>query len=427
MTCFLRHRGEVLLLRRSDAVGSYAGQWGAVAGHAEGHPEAAAEREIEEETGLHEAATLVRRGEAFAVEDEALGTRWMVHPFLFDCTRRDAAANWETTEVEWTAPVALLQRETVPELWTSYEQVAPTVETVAGDDTHGSAYISIRALEVLRDRAGFWAYRRPEGNARAALVDLAEALLAARPSMTALGNRVHRVMEACAPDFDPETVAKEAHAAIGRALDADADTARRAAGYVGGRAVCTLSRSGTVLDALEQADPPPKHVFVAESRPAREGIYTAETLAAKGLDVTVMTEAAVASVLDHEAIDVVLVGADAVLPAGSVVNKTGTRMMATLAQDAGIPCYAVAAIDKVATGDTPSLEEGPRAAVYDGEAPLRVLNPTFEVTPSTPISGIITEQGILHPSEVRDVAYELGALQQWRDRHGNDGNAPVDP
>lgn len=60
VTCFLRYRGEVLLLHRSDAVGSYAGQWGAVAGHAEGDPDGAAREEIAEETGLDDAVSFVR-------------------------------------------------------------------------------------------------------------------------------------------------------------------------------------------------------------------------------------------------------------------------------------------------------------------------------------------------------------------------------
>ncbi len=416
VTCFLRHRGAVLLLRRSDKVGSYAGRWGAVAGHAEGDPEAAAMQEITEETGLDDAVTRVRSGEPFPVTDHALGTRSVVHPFLFDCTHRDVSTNWETTETAWVSPVELLRRDTVPELWTSYERVAPTVDTVANDATHGSTYISLRALEVLRDRAAVWAHRRSEGDARTALMDCADALLAARPSMTALGNRVHRVMDACAPDFAPRAVSEEAHAAIGRALDADADTARRAAGYVAGRAVLTLSRSGTVLDALRHADPPPKHVFITESRPNCEGVYTAETLAGQGLDVTLLTDAAVASVLDSDAVEVVLVGADTVLPSGAVVNKTGTHPMTALAREWGLPCYVAASIDKVSTNDTPHLEEGPDAAIYDGSAPIRVRNPTFDVTPSNALSGIITEQGILHPSEIRDVAYELGGLQRWRAR-----------
>ena len=39
VTVFLRNGGAVLLLRRSDEVGSYRGRWGAVAGHAEGGPD----------------------------------------------------------------------------------------------------------------------------------------------------------------------------------------------------------------------------------------------------------------------------------------------------------------------------------------------------------------------------------------------------
>ncbi|MFB6095104.1 MAG: NUDIX domain-containing protein, partial [Halodesulfurarchaeum sp.] len=51
VTVFLRNEGAVLLLRRSEEVGSYPGAWGAVAGHAEGDPESQALAEVEEETG----------------------------------------------------------------------------------------------------------------------------------------------------------------------------------------------------------------------------------------------------------------------------------------------------------------------------------------------------------------------------------------
>ena len=76
VTCFLRHRGEVLLLRRSAKVGSYRGRWGAVAGHVEGNdPDGSALREIAEETGLRDGVSLSERGEPFPVEDLELGKR----------------------------------------------------------------------------------------------------------------------------------------------------------------------------------------------------------------------------------------------------------------------------------------------------------------------------------------------------------------
>ena len=89
VTCFLRNRGEVLLLRRSEEVGSYSGKWGGVAGHAEGDPDALAREEIEEETGLLSSCTFVRAGDPFDVDDDSLDKRWVVHPYLFDCTSRD--------------------------------------------------------------------------------------------------------------------------------------------------------------------------------------------------------------------------------------------------------------------------------------------------------------------------------------------------
>jgi methylthioribose-1-phosphate isomerase len=63
-----------------------------------------------------------------------------------------------------------------------------------------------------------------------------------------------------------------------------------------------------------------------------------------------------------------------VLPDGSVVNKTRTRAAALAAHREGVPLYAVASTDRVATDETVPLEFGDRAAVYDGDAPVDVRN-----------------------------------------------------
>lgn len=413
VTCFLRNRGEVLLLRRSEDVGSYRGLWGAVAGHAEADPDAAARREIDEETGLADAVTLVRRGAPFTVDDADLGRRWIVHPYLFDCSRREPRLDWETTEAAWVAPPEILRRDTVPELWTSYAHVAPTVDAIRGDHEHGSAYLSLRALEVLRDRAAVLAHEGADPqSARTALRETARALLQARPAMSALANRIHRVMHACRETCSPDDVARAAHAAIGRALDADAGATRRAAALVAGRRVLTLSRSGTVIDALQLARPAPR-VYVAASQPAGEGVDVAEALARAGRDVTLLADAALAAVVAEEGIQVVLVGADTVLPSGGVVNKTGTRVAALAAQAAGIPVYVVTAVDKVSVEETAVIEQGAPTDVYAGDAPLRVYNPTFEATPAHLVTGIVTEDDVLEPGDVHGLAGSLRALRDW--------------
>lgn len=88
-------------------------------------------------------------------------------------------------------------------------------------------------------------------------------------------------------------------------------------------------------------------VIVCESRPLCEGVAMAQRLAAAGLHVTVITDAQ-AGVFVEEA-DLVLLGADAVTPAG-VVNKVGSRLLALAAKAAGVPVVAVTDSLKVSPG-----------------------------------------------------------------------------
>ncbi|RZV11775.1 translation initiation factor 2B subunit (eIF-2B alpha/beta/delta family) [Natrinema hispanicum] len=425
VTAFLRHHGEILLLRRSEAVGTYTGQWGGVSGFAEGQPDEQVRVELQEETGLEpDAVSLVRSGRPVEFDDPDLERAWVVHPYLFDCETREIELSEEHDTAEWVSPTTMLagvgdDRETVPKLWAAYERIAPTVRSIAADDEHGAAYLSVRTLEVLRDRAGLLVAERREFGADPdgewdELAELAGRLLEARPSMAVLRNRVNRAMaDADGGDRDAPAVLEATLSGIDRALAADTDAAATAGERLDG-SVATLSRSGTVLEALQQGSP--ARVFVAESRPAREGIAVAEDLAeTTDSTVTVHTDAAVAHVLARNDIDQVVVGADTILPDGAVVNKTGTRALAIAAAREGIPVSVVAATDKISTREDVNLESGDRAAVYDGDAAVDVLNPTFDVTPADCVTDVSTERGALKPGAVGDVAAELRELETWRD------------
>jgi translation initiation factor 2B subunit (eIF-2B alpha/beta/delta family) len=417
VTVFLRHRGEVLLLRRSAEVDSYPSRWGTVAGHVEHDaPLATARSEIEEETGLQESeVTLVTEGPTLSVDDADRGTRWHVHPFLFDTNTRDISTHWETDTAEWAAPTALLRRDTVPELWTSYRRVAPSVVDLTDDTTHGSAYLSVRALEVLRDRAGQLATAEPNDieDTRARLLRTADRLLDARPTMAALANRIHRVLYASRPDLAPPTVETNAHEAIGQAYDAEADAAQEAAARVSGQRVLTLSRSGTVHRALRHGAP--DAVVVATSHPGGEGIGVAERLAEREQDVSLIPDAAVPAALADRDIDLVLVGADTVHPSGAVVNKVGTRGAALAARHEDVPVHVACSIDKVAPTPSPPSEAVPRHDVYDGPAPLQVWAPRFDITPPTLVTGgFATERGQHSADAVASIAEELDQLREWQ-------------
>ncbi|QLG61240.1 NUDIX domain-containing protein [Halorarum salinum] len=404
VTVFLRNRGEVLLVRRSDAVGTYRGLWGGVSGYVEGdaaEPVEDAYREVEEEVGIGPGAlTLVRAGDAVRVDDEA-GT-FTVHPFLFDCSTRGVTRNDELSAHEWAPATAMLERGTVPKLWEAYRAVGPTVESVRGDATHGSSYLSVRALEALRDGAAVAAsWEAVAGTAR----DLRDA----RPAMAAVTNRVNRVMAEA--DRTPVAVAERAIEAIADAVDVDDRAAGEAAALLDGP-VLTLSRSGTVAATLVVHAGP---VLVAESRPGGEGRDVAAELADGDPDrgVTLLPDAAVAAVLAEREVSAALVGADTVLPDGDVANKVGTRALALAAAREGVPLYAVTARDKVAGGG----EFRPESAGFDAPDGVEGFAPLFDRTPADLVT-VVTEAGPLDAEDVRAVAAEHRALAAWDDGDG---------
>ncbi|WP_049985133.1 NUDIX domain-containing protein [Halobellus rufus] len=435
VTCFVRSRGAVLLVRRSDAVGTYSGRWGGVSGYVEGDPadaERDARRELREEVGLADAdLELVRAGAPLSVDDDE--GSFTVHPFLFECDARDLTTNEEIAAVDWVDPTDIRGRATVPRLWETWRRVAPTVETVAADQTHGSAWISARALEVLRDAA---AETVDADGSRRDVAAVARRLRDARPEMAVVANRVNRVLatatRAADPsgvDFDPNDVVDAAVSALGDAFDADAAAAAAAAARLrrdGSTSIATLSRSGTVREALsdlERDGPGLSEIVVAESRPEREGVAVAERAAGEtDADVTLTTEAALPTALEERDTDAVLVGADAILPSGDVVNKTGTRVLALAAREADVPLYAVAATDKVLASSEAVIEtsvaaradvESPADAVYDGDADVGVHAPTFETTAAALVDGVATEDGLLTVDEIGAVADEHARNAAW--------------
>jgi ADP-ribose pyrophosphatase YjhB (NUDIX family) len=132
VTCFLLRRSggedEILLLRRSQQVGTYRGRWAGVSGYIEeADPLTQAYVEIQEETGLaSEDVQLLRTGEPLAVVDAEAERRWIVHPFLFE-VREPARirTDWEHIETRWMQPKDIFQYETVPQLAETLMRVYP--------------------------------------------------------------------------------------------------------------------------------------------------------------------------------------------------------------------------------------------------------------------------------------------------------------
>ncbi len=125
VTCFLESGGEMLILRRSQQVGSYQERWAGVSGYIETTPDEQALVEIKEETNLSgEDLKLIKKGKPLPIKDKELGIKWVVHPYLFHIRDRDKIRiDWEHKEARWVQPKDIDNYQTVPMLKETLDRV----------------------------------------------------------------------------------------------------------------------------------------------------------------------------------------------------------------------------------------------------------------------------------------------------------------
>jgi len=122
VTCILEHGGKILLLKRSNLVGTYRGLWGGVAGYVEEleDPYDTAIKEIRQEAGIDlDGLELVRKGNPIEFSDTYDGKRynWIVYPFLFHIQAKELVRiDWEHEEYRWVHPSEVKKLDTVPGL-----------------------------------------------------------------------------------------------------------------------------------------------------------------------------------------------------------------------------------------------------------------------------------------------------------------------
>jgi len=168
----------------------------------------------------------------------------------------------------------------------------------------------------------------------------------------------------------------------------------------------------------------PIHVFVDETRPRNQGLLTAMELREAGIDHTYIVDNAGGHLMQHGAIDLVIVGADRISANGDAANKIGTYLKALAAFDNGIAFYVAAPTSTI----DPTIQNGVRDIEIEERdeievrsvsglpannaarsSPIllvdkltKIANPGFDVTPSRLITGIITEHGIFAPANILD-------------------------
>ncbi|XP_052723174.1 uncharacterized protein LOC108343748 isoform X3 [Vigna angularis] len=111
--------------------------------------------------------------------------------------------------------------------------------------------------------------------------------------------------------------------------------------------ILTLGSSKTVLEFLYTAKEKQRSfkVFVAEGAPRYQGHILAKELAARGLQTTVISDSAVFALISR--VNMVIVGAHAVMANGGVIAPVGLNMVALAAQRHAVPFVVLAGSHKV--------------------------------------------------------------------------------
>ncbi|MCW1296431.1 MAG: NUDIX domain-containing protein [Candidatus Parvarchaeota archaeon] len=114
VTSLLKYKNKILLLKRSQRVGFYAGKWAGVSGFLEEGeiPEERAKIEIFEETGLK--GKILKKGKVIKVFDKELNANVVIHLFLFEVKKQKVKLNWEHDDYVWIKPEEINKYDTVP-------------------------------------------------------------------------------------------------------------------------------------------------------------------------------------------------------------------------------------------------------------------------------------------------------------------------
>lgn len=161
------------------------------------------------------------------------------------------------------------------------------------------------------------------------------------------------------------------------------------------------------LHKMEKLD----HVYCTETRPYNQGArLTAYELVHEKIPATLICDDMVAALLKTKQITAVVVGADRITRNGDTANKIGTYQIAILAKYHNVPFYVAAPRTSIDTnmnnGDDIIIEERSAKEIthMNGERivpeGIKCWNPSFDVTPASLITGIITEIGTFSPQEL---------------------------
>ena len=244
------------------------------------------------------------------------------------------------------------------------ERARRVADEIAHDRTQGAFPLALRALDAYASL--------PKSPDPRVLDELHASLVAAQPWMVAVHNASHlsRRLVVGGGDGAMNRLRTRLLASRRRVADRAAEVLKDA------RTIVTLSYSSDVLQALTHPRAPKARVYVAESRPLREGVQLAADLRQAGVEAILVADAAAAGLVPRS--DAVLTGADAILRRGGLVNKVGTLPLALACQRYGVPFLPLLEAFKVELEGQEMSWETERRDPHELSTEVEALNIYFE-------------------------------------------------
>jgi methylthioribose-1-phosphate isomerase len=157
-----------------------------------------------------------------------------------------------------------------------------------------------------------------------------------------------------------------------------------------------------------------ERAYCTETRPYNQGArLTAWELVQEKINGTLICDGMVAALMQQGRVDAVVVGADRVVANGDTANKIGTYQIAVIAKYHNVPFYVASPFSTIdmtmSDGSLIPIEERPHnemkyvAGILLAPEEINCWNPAFDVTPASLITGIITENGVYPPNQLKSI------------------------
>lgn len=127
LTCFVKYQDKILLLQRSNKVGTYKRMWNSVAGFIdEAVPiEEKIMEELQEELGItKDMLKNLKIGEAYQFHDAAINKTWIIVPCLAELHKKpEIKLDWEHIDYTWIQSEEIANFNIVPNLDKSLKNI----------------------------------------------------------------------------------------------------------------------------------------------------------------------------------------------------------------------------------------------------------------------------------------------------------------